>query len=83
MERLQKLQADNWQAAEKLRKAVEEGGTCCLEMYNDYVCVVTCLFQGFSFSLFCCTEVLLRKIREALKEICDSQFGIRDEKLHR
>lgn len=53
VESLQKLEADNRQAAEKLRKAVEEG------------------------------EVLLGKIREALKEICDSQFGIKDQTPHR
>jgi hypothetical protein len=53
VESLQKLQADNRQAAERLKRAVEEG------------------------------EVLLGKIREALKQICDSQFGIKDQKPHR
>ena len=80
VESLQKLQAANQLAAEKLRKAVEEGGV----LYRNLGVLCTC--SCFSFLFFsltrnarCNAEVVLGKIREALREICGSQFGINDE----
>ena len=71
VERLQKLQTENQQAAEKLKKAVEEGGNLNL------LPLQLCYFSLIS------TDALLGKIREAMKDISDSHFGIKDEKAHR
>ena len=69
------MQTENQQAAEKLKKAVEEGGNLTILRYFH-------LCHEVDFWVFS-TDALLGKIREAMKDISDSHFGIKDEKAHR
>ena len=53
-----------------MRKAVEKGGKQNATLIG---------YSSDDGGIYTDSEVLLEKIREALKEICDSQFGIENE----